>query len=149
MVGIRLVRLIEERSEKLAEGLAQKLRSSERSKDFCKVPADELAEGAREIYHHLGDWLLTKTESDIELRYTALGARRAQQGIPMSQFMFAILVSKEHLWAFLQREAYADRPVELFGELELLQMLDQFFDRAAYFAAIGYERTCERKVRAA
>ena len=149
MVAIRLVRLIEERSEELAGGLAQKLRSSERSKEFCRVPADELAEGAREIYHNLGDWLLTKTESDIELRYTALGARRAQQGIPLSQFMYAILVSKEHLWAFLQREAYADRPVELFGELELLQMLDQFFDRAAYFAAIGYERACDRRVRVA
>ncbi len=149
MVGIRLVRLIEERSEELAEGLAQKLRSSERSKNFCRVSADELAQGAREIYHHLGDWLLTKTESDIELRFTALGIRRAQQEIPLSQFMYAILVSKEHLWAFLQREAYADRPVELFGKLELLQMLDQFFDRAAYFAAVGYERACERKLRAA
>jgi len=30
--------------------------------------------------------------------------------------------------------------VDVFGELEMLQMLDQFFDRAIYYAAIGYER---------
>lgn len=28
----------------------------------------------------------------------------------------------------------------MFGELEMLQMLGQFFDKAMYWAAIGYER---------
>jgi hypothetical protein len=38
------------------------------------------------------------------------------------------------------KEAMADKPVELFQELELFQLVEQFFDRAVYFAAIGYER---------
>jgi len=29
--------------------------------------------------------------------------------------------------------------VEIMGELELLQMLEMFFDRAIYYAAVGYE----------
>jgi hypothetical protein len=32
-----------------------------------------------------------------------------------------------------------DRPVEVYGELEMLQLLDHFFDRAIYYAAVGYE----------
>ncbi len=32
-----------------------------------------------------------------------------------------------------------DRAVEIMGELELLQMLEMFFDRAIYYAAVGYE----------
>jgi hypothetical protein len=37
------------------------------------------------------------------------------------------------------KEAAVDRPAEVFGELEMLQLLDQFFDRAIFFAALGYE----------
>ena len=37
-----------------------------------------------------------------------------------------------------------DRAVEILGELELLQMLGQFFDHAIYFAAIGSQEQAER-----
>ncbi len=145
MLGGHLVRLIERHAEALAEGLVQKLRSSDRTTEFRKVPPEELKHGAHEIYLNLGDWLLTKTESDIEVRYTQLGARRSSQGIPLSQFLWAIMVSKEHLFAFLQREGYAEGVVQLYSEIELLQLLDQFFDRAAYYAVVGYEHARMRK----
>ena len=145
MFSGNLVRLIERHADELADGLMKKLRSSERTAEFRKVPDEELKHGAREIYHNLGDWLHTKTESDIELRYTQLGARRAAQGVPVTQFVWATLVSKEHLFAFLQREGFAEGPVQLFSELELVQLLDQFFDRAVYYALVGYEHARMRK----
>jgi hypothetical protein len=46
---------------------------------------------------------------------------------------------REHLWEYLKREAAVEKPVEVFGELEMLQLLEQFFDKALYWAAIGYE----------
>jgi hypothetical protein len=138
MLGSRLVGLIERHSNELSDGLATKLCNSSRTADFRKIPPDELAEGAHEIYSNLSDWLLTKTESDVELRYTAIGTRRAAQGIALAQLVWGILMSKEHLWAFLQREGFVTGPVEVFGELELLQLLDQFFDRAMYYAVVGY-----------
>ena len=149
MVGLRLVRLIETHSDQLANGLLQKLHNSDRTSDFRKVPPEDLRAVAHEIYRNLSDWLLTKTESDIELRYSQIGARRVTQGVTLNQLVWAILLSKEHLWAFLQREAYADRPVELFGELELMRVLDQFFDRAAYYAVVGYEHARNHKGEAA
>jgi len=145
MLGGHLVRLIERHADQLAEGLTKKLRSSDRTLEFRKVPQEELKNGAREIYTNLGDWLLTKTESDIELRYTQLGTRRAAQGIPVTQFLWAVLMSKEHLFGFLQREGLAEGVVQLYGELELLQLLDQFFDRALYYAVVGYEHARMRK----
>jgi hypothetical protein len=138
MFGSRLVGLIERNSDRLAAGLVQKLCNSSRTADYQHIAADELAKGAHEIYSNLSDWLLTKTESDIEVHYTAIGAKRAAQRVPLPQLVWAILLSKEHLWAFLQREGLVTGPVELFGELELLQFLDQFFDRATYYAVVGY-----------
>jgi len=44
------------------------------------------------------------------------------------------------MFDFLNREAAIERPSEVLGELEILQLLDQFFERAVYYAAVGYER---------
>ena len=145
MLGGNLVRLIESRADELTEGLVKKLRNSERTTEFRKISNDELARGAREIYTNLDDWLLTKTESDIEYRYTHLGARRASQGVPMSQFIWAVQLSKEHLFAFLQREALSEGALQLYGELEVMQMLAHFFDHAVYYAVVGYEHAGMRK----
>jgi hypothetical protein len=30
---------------------------------------------------------------------------------------------------------------ELFGELEIIQAIDQFFDKAIFFVAVAYEKT--------
>jgi hypothetical protein len=50
------------------------------------------------------------------------------------------MATKEHLFEYLQAEGLADTAPELWGELELVRMLDRFFDHAAYYAAVGYER---------
>lgn len=147
MIALRLVRLIEAHADQLARGLREKIQNCDRLPDMRKVPAEELDQRVYEVYRNLSDWLLYKTESDIERRYIAIGARRAAQGVALSQLLCAILAVKEHLWEFLNREGRVDRATELFQELELLQLVDQFFDRAVYYAAVGHERT--RMARAA
>lgn len=140
MLAYRLVRLIETHSETLADSLYTKLQTSDKTKDFRKVPPDEFKARVTEVYQHLGEWLLGKTESDIERRYKEIGRRRAAQGVPVSQVIWAIALVKENLMEFLARESALDKPIEIFGELEVVQLLEQFFDRAIYYAALGYER---------
>jgi hypothetical protein len=139
MLLYRLVRLIETHSQALAESLLTRVQQSDQTRDFRNVPPEELKDRVYEIYRHLGDWLLGKTEFDIEQRYLEIGARRAQQHVPFSQVARTIALTKENLWEFLKKETPVDRPVDVFGELELLQMLEQFFDHAIYYAAVGYE----------
>ena len=140
MLLYRLVRLIETHSQALATSLLTRVQESDQTRDFKKVPPEELQDRVYEIYRHLGDWLLGKTEFDIEKRYLEIGARRAQQQVPFSQVARTIALTKETLWEFLKKESPADRPVDVFGELEMLQLLEQFFDHAIYYAALGYER---------
>jgi hypothetical protein len=90
---------------------------------------------------HLGDWLITKTGHEIQKRYFELGERRASQGVALSDFCWAIALTKGHLWEFLQRQGVTGSPIEIYGEMELLRLLDQFFDRALCFAAEGYEQS--------
>jgi hypothetical protein len=138
VLTLKLVRLIEKHSEELVGGLTEQIRLSERTSDFQKIPAGDLELAAAEIYRNLGEWLLQKTDGDIENRFRAVGARRAAEGVDLHQFVWALITSRDHLWHFLQREAFACNIVELYGELELYQMLTQFFDRAVYYGIQGY-----------
>ena len=141
MLAYKLVRLIETHSDALSSSLLAKVQSSELTRSYRNVPPDDLKERVYEIYRHLGEWLLGKDAAfDIEQRYEEIGTRRVHQGVPISELIWVIILTKENLWEFLQRESLPERPIEAFGELEMLQLLDQFFDRAIYYASVGYER---------
>jgi hypothetical protein len=152
MLAYRLLRLVETHSDALAAALLEKTQTSPLLPDYNNVPPEELRQRVQEIYRHLAVWL-GKSDLDIEKRYSEIGAQRAQQGVPLSQLIWAIILTKNNLWDFLKKEAVLDRPAEISGELEVEQLLDQFFDRAIYHAAVGYERSSgvepARKVRAA
>ena len=51
-----------------------------------------------------------------------------------------ICLVRESLWDYLQKHAQLKKLAEIFGEMELLEMLDQFFHRAIYDATRGHER---------
>lgn len=140
MMLYRLVHLIEDHSRALAVGLLDRVQNSEATPGYKNVPPNELKERVFEIYRHLGDWLMTKDERDVETRYVEIGARRALQHVPLSQLVWGIVLTKENLCEFIKKETTLERPVEVFGEMEMLEWLDQFFDRAIYYAAMGYER---------
>lgn len=140
LLAYRLVRLIEAHSDQLARNLLERVQDSDKTGAYStRVPQDELRSRVSEVYRNLGEWLLGKTEAEVQRRYEEIGARRAAQNVPLAQLISALVLTKDNLWEFLLREAGVERPVEVFGELELLQLLDQFFDRAIYYACVGHE----------
>ena len=138
-ITFRLVRMIETHSENLANSLLYKVQNSPSTDSYSNVPPEELKQRVYEIYQHLGDWLLGKSDVDIEHRYREIGARRFRQHVPLNELIWAIVLTRENLWEFLTWESGMDRPVEVFAELELLHLLGQFFDRAVFYAALGHE----------
>ncbi len=141
MMLYRLVRLIETHSQALAACLLDQVQNSKLTQNFQQnVPPEELQERVCEIYRQLGEWLMGKDELQLEQRYLQIGARRADQRVPMSEVIWVIVLTKDNLWEFIKKESVLERPVEVFGELEMLQLLEQFFDRAIYYASVGYEQ---------
>jgi hypothetical protein len=144
MLAVRLVKLIENHIEQLSRDLSEKVWSAPQCSDLSKVPASELQARTREIYRNLSDWLLDKADAQVERRYTELGAARAQQGVAYSHFVWAIISTKEHVRAFVQREGLSENAMELHGEMELQLLLGHFFDLVLYYAAVGYEQERNR-----
>ena len=121
-----------------AKRLVDKLRNSGRTDSFRSISEHELLHDVQVLYRNLSDWLMTRTELDIQQYYTKIGMRRAEQDVPINQFVWALMLGKEQLWLFMQREAMAEGALELVSELEFVLALEQFFDRALYYAVMGY-----------
>jgi hypothetical protein len=143
MVALRLVRMIEAHSERITRHLVEKIQTSARTSDMRRVPDLELHTAIRDLLQNFQDWLLTKTESDIETRYREMGARLARQGVALAHACWAVVMIKEDLWDFLQKQAFLRSPIELYGEMELLWVLNKFFDRALCSIVTAY---AEREV---
>lgn len=152
MIALKLVRFIEGHSEDLAHGLIHRVELTAKCTDFQKVPRLELENRAHEIYQNLAEWLLNKTETDIENTFRSIGRRRAEQGVRFSHFYWVMMETKELLWEFLEREGLHETPVDLRAAFELIRLTEQFFERAIYYAALEYEeyrlRESERHVMA-
>jgi len=138
MVTLKLVRLIESHCDDLAADLSERLHRSSRTAWFLVIPRDELVHATRDLYRNLGDWLMSKTEDEIETRFVGVGKQRYGQKVPIDDVVWGIIMSKETLFAYLRHESIADHALDLFNEREFLQLLDGFFDRAIYYAVRGY-----------
>ncbi len=138
MLAHRLTRMIETHADELVQNLIERINRSARCDEYRHVDSTELKQLVNGIYSHLGQWLVTKTEADIEHRYTQIGARRAEEGVPVGQLVWCIMLVKENLWEFLRHHENLENTPQIFGELVLIQMVDQFFDRAIYYAICGH-----------
>ncbi len=149
MLAMRLVRLIEANADRLSQSLTRRLENDPHCAALRKVPRPELEARTYEIFSHLADWLLYKTEGDLKRAYSEIGIRRARQRVGLSDVVYAISATKEQLWLFLEDEGVVTKPVELFAEMELFRLLDQFFDKAIYYVTVGYESLRVEQVAAA
>jgi hypothetical protein len=129
----------------MSEAVLQEIRASSRCKELLiKVPAEQHRQYALNIYSDLTAWLDAESESSIENRYIALGMLRAERGVLFSDLFWAVCIANEYLWAYMQEECLLEEPVESWGGVQLLRSLNQFFDRALYFASIGYQQASQK-----
>lgn len=141
MRALKLLEHMKTNAERMSENAVHLVRNSERCVELVlKVPHDEQKRYSLAIYHDLMDWLADQNNINLEERYLRLGIRRAQQGVPFNNLFWAVCITHEHLWEYMQQECLLDEPVEFWGGVMLLRSLTQFFDRALYFTSLGYQK---------
>lgn len=151
MVAERLVELIEIQAVRLAADVAQDLMTNTRTTGFRSVNRGELEERLFNLLHHLGDWISDRRSEKVQLEFADWGRRRFNQGIPISQIVFAIIVLKQHLRRYVREHGLVEAsfprvegdyvlPMHLHSLQELNTQIGLFFDEALYHLALGYER---------
>jgi hypothetical protein len=150
MLQPRLIELIETHAEPLTKETLADLATNPRTRSFHLVPRDELEARVFATYHNLGRWIGDPRDEAVRADYESWGAKRFRQGIPLSEIVYALILVKQHLRRFIRNhgpvEFSGDRVVaadligvQLHGIQELNYMVGDFFDRAMYHLARGFE----------
>ena len=96
----------------------------------------------------------------VHAEFANWGRRRFEQGIPLSEVLYAVLIIKQHMRryfldhglveaAFPRVEGDYVLPMHLHGLQELNARVSRFFDEALYYLACGYEAEATRAAMAA
>jgi len=138
MISQRLIEQIHESANRLTNDLIERLHTDPRSTAYRIIPRERLIALKDDLYLHLGSWLSTRSKSAIKSRYVRLGRERYLEGIPLSELIFALSMTKSMVVDFI-RHCIPGKPEELNLEYDLVVSIGEFFDEAIYFASVGYE----------
>ena len=150
MLVNRLIQLIENHSDSLTEELLRDALTNEKTASFKRVPVEELRPRLAALYENLSKWIGNPNQNDIRREYEDWGRTRFRQGIPFSEVVYVLILTKKHLRKFIREHGLVtfsgDRvtpdelvPVELYSIQELNYLVGDFFDRALYHLVRGYE----------
>ena len=150
MLANRLIQLIENQTESLTQEALNDILTNESTASFRKVPIGELKPRVAALYENLSKWIGNPNQEQIRQEYEDWGRTRFRQGIPFSEIVYALMLTKKHLRKFIREhglvEFSGDRvtpdelvPVELYAIQELNYLVGDFFDKALYHLVRGYE----------
>jgi hypothetical protein len=150
MLSARLIQLIETHSDALTRETMEDIATNERTRSFRVVPTPELKSRVFAIFHNLGKWITGPDHEAVRLDFEAWGRTRFRQGIPLSEIVYSLILLKSHLRRYIREHGLVELhgehtahgellPVELYSIQELNYLVGEFFDRALYHLARGYE----------
>jgi len=150
LLSARLIELIETHAENLTRDVLKDYATNPRTRHWGVVPGSELEQRVFRTYLNLGNWLGDPKEDTVQAEYEEWGRKRYRNGIPLSEIVYALILLKHHLRKYIRDhgliEYSRDRqssedilPVHLYGIQELNYLVGDFFDKALYYLARGYE----------
>jgi len=140
MLSVRLVQMIEDHAEELTQELVRDLRENPRTPHYHHLTSNELHDRTYAVYRNLGHWISQRSEEPIAANYSDLAVRRYAEGVPLDELVYALISTKNHLYAYVRASGLIDSAVELHQERELRQLIGHFFDNAIYHAVKAYQR---------
>jgi hypothetical protein len=141
-ISDRLVEMIERSADELAGRWLEDVRKRPETPTYHTFDPDLLFDRVRSVYSHLGRWISRETsEEEISSYYESLGSRRRSEGFALSEVMWALVITRRHIWYKVLSEGFLDTSLELNQALELNNRVVLFFDKAAYYLCVGYEKS--------
>ena len=141
MLGARLMQLIEAHAQGLTEDVVRDLTTNERTPNFARLKPAELEYRVSTLCWNLGKWIGNPDDDIVREEYEEMGRVRFREGVPVSEVVYALLLTKQHLRRYIRDYALVDfagdrvvpdelLPIELQSVQELNYQVGEFFDRA-------------------
>lgn len=143
MLSQKLIKVIQDHATELSRQWLEEVRSHPTTPTYHSFADQALLERVHNVYANLGKWLGEGT-TEIERYYTDMGMQRYREGFRLSEVLSALFLTKRILWDCVMSEGLMDSALSLYQTLELDNRVVLFFDKAAYYVAVGYEKTERR-----
>ena len=150
MLGVHLLQLIQAHAARLSRDVMDDLMTNARTPTFRRLNPADVETRVSELFYNLGKWIGDADEHPVRDEYEDMGRARFREGVPVSELVYALLVTKSHLRRYIREHGLVDfagdrvapqefLPLELHSIQEVNYRVGEFFDRALYHLARGYE----------
>ena len=160
MLGARLLQLIQSHAGPLSREVVHDLMTNDRTPAFRRLNPADVETRVSAVFYGLGKWLGDADEDAIRHEYEEMGRSRFRQGVPVSELIYALVITKSHLRRYIREHGVVDfagdrvapqelLPLELHSIQDFNYRVGEFFDRALYHLARGYEAAALEAARPA
>jgi hypothetical protein len=150
MLGARLLLLIQSHAGPLITETLHDLTTNERTTSFRRLRAAEVESRIALLFNNLAKWIGDPDDEAVRHEYEEMGRTRFREGVPVSELVYAIILTKKHLRRYIRDHGLVDfagdrvtpdelLPLALHSIQELNYQVGEFFDRALFYLARGYE----------
>ncbi|MCJ7744838.1 MAG: hypothetical protein MUP40_00925 [Actinobacteria bacterium] len=135
----QLVEIIENDSDKIAETWYREVKDSSYTPSVGGISEEDALKMATDVYRKLGYWLMRTHGHEVKETYHRFGEQLYWKHFRMEEVVMTLVLIKRYLWLHLLEGGLMTTRLELYQALELNNKVVLYFDRAIYFAIIGYK----------
>ena len=138
----RFVQLIENHAESLSQKWIDEVRSNPLTLGYSGRSREELHDAVFSRFRKLGEWVEKHEglEKEIAVHFREIGKARSQSGIKSSEMVYSLIIERDMLLKYVQDEGIITAGIDLNRALQFTEQLNYFYDKAIYFALVGYEQ---------
>lgn len=134
----KLVKIIETRSDEIAMTWYREVRDSHYLPGFANLSEEQALRMATNVYRKLGYWLVPASDHEVKESYEQFGASMYHKSFRLEEVIMTLILIKRYLWLHLLEEGVMTTNLEIYQALDINNKVVLYFDRAIYFALVGY-----------
>ncbi len=141
MLYEKFIRLVEGHAEQLTNKWVQEVRHHPSTGSYHNLNNVVLGKRIHALYRKFGFWLLSKdlSSKDNAEFFIKIGRERALEGLKASEVIYAIILARTVLWHYVIEQGVINTTIDMHQALEFYHSVNNFFDKAVYFVAVGFE----------
>lgn len=141
MLYEKFIRLVEDHAEEITKEWISEIKANPSTAGYRRLNDEVLNTRVYDVYKRLRKWVLENDINDSETakHFMKLGNERASEGLKNSEVVYALILARVVLCRYIENHGLINSSLELHQLFEFYQTLNNFFDKATYFVAVGFE----------
>ena len=108
MLGARLLQLLQSHAGALTRETLQDLTTNQRTTSFRRLRAAEVESRIALLFNNLAKWIGDPDDEAVRREYEEMGRTRFREGVPVSELVYAIILTKKHLRGYIREHGLVD-----------------------------------------